>query len=288
MEPYHATCAIDLHQTPPTAADGGKCIPIRPINPLLGSVGHPGHNSFRTRIYVAYSVNSIEPATHATAHSASQPPHVLIVDDHTLVTDMLELFLSQGERPLRVSKAVSVPQALALVRAEEGLNLVLLDLHIPDMDGFAGLRNIRHLRPDLPVVIMSGDTSLVSIQAARDGGARGYVRKTAGGTTILKALRQVLDGAEAFPADTTIADGALPASAPYDDGNPLRSLSPREHDVLTELLSGKSNKEIARTLGVELVTVSMHLTHIYRKLKVTNRTQAVRLGLDLAARRLDA
>lgn len=131
--------------------------------------------------------------------------HILIVDDHTLVADMLELFLGQLDQPIRVSKAGTVLQALAMARSEADLSLVLLDLHMPDMDGFAGLRHLRQAHPDLPVVIISGDVSPATVDLATSCGARGFIPKTIGGPATLHALRLVLSGERYFPPNTVTA-----------------------------------------------------------------------------------
>lgn len=201
---------------------------------------------------------------------------ILIVDDHTLVTDMLELFLGQLPQPVRVFKATSMLQALAMVRTTDRLDLALLDLRMPDMDGLAGLRHLRTEYPDLPVAIMSGDASAETVGEALAAGASGFIPKTIGGPAILEALRLVLAGERYVPAD-------LPAASPPDEASLKRDhgLSRREREVLAHLVDGRSNKEIARELGIEVVTVTLHLSHIYRKLKVNGRTQAVRRALEL-------
>ncbi len=202
--------------------------------------------------------------------------HILIVDDHTLVTDMLELFLGQLDQPVKVSKATSVPQALALARAAEDLALVLLDLHMPDMDGLAGLRHLRRERPEVPVVILTGDTTAAAAELALSSGASGYIAKTIGGPGILDAVRRVLAGERYLPADLQNRVAARPVGNGSDG-----FLSPRERTVLDELVEGRSNKEIGERLGIAVVTVSLHLRNIYRKLNVNGRTQAVRRGLEL-------
>ena len=211
--------------------------------------------------------------------AAPKPLHILIVDDHTLITDMLELFLGQLGRPVRVSKAASVPQALALARTADDLALVLLDLHMPDMDGLAGLRHLKRERPDVPVVILTGDVTAAAAELALTNGASGFIGKTVGGPGILHALQRVLAGERYVPSDLHNLVAARPAG---NGGDGL--LSRREQGVLDELIEGRSNKEISHRLGIAVVTVSLHLRNIYRKLQVKGRTQAVRRGLELRQR----
>jgi two-component system, NarL family, nitrate/nitrite response regulator NarL len=200
---------------------------------------------------------------------------ILIVDDHTLIADMLELFLGQLDQAVRVFKATSMPQALALARAAGGLDLAVLDLHMPDMDGLAGLRHLRAEYPDLPIAIMSGDATAEAASNAMAAGANGFIPKTIGGPAILRALRQILAGERYTLTEQNTAP------RPSADATADLGLSPRERDVLAQLTEGLPNKEIARRLGIEVVTVALHLTHIYRKLGVNGRTQAVRRALEL-------
>lgn len=223
--------------------------------------------------------NSAKPA--GARPAAPTGPHILIVDDHPLVADMLETYLAGLAEPVRVSKAASMPQALALVRAENDLTLVLLDIRMPDMDGLAGLRHLREQRPALPVAILSGETAPHLVRAAQQSGAVGFIRKSMSAAAVLHVLRLILAGERYFPPDVEPRRENGPTVAPDE----AETLSPREREVLGELAAGKSNKEIARALGIELVTVSMHLTNVYRKLKVSSRTQAVRQAVALGLAR---
>lgn len=217
--------------------------------------------------------------------SGAQALHVLIVDDHTLIADMLEVFLAQLGASVRISKATTVLQALSLAQAAGDLNLALLDLRMPDMDGIAGLRSLRRDRPDLPIAIMSGDATLETVQQAMDAGANGFIPKTIGGAAILHALRLILAGERYFPTDLRATEPAV-APTGINEDSARTVLSPRERDVLAQLMEGRPNKEIARELGIEVVTVTLHLSHIYRKLGVSSRTQALRRALDLGLDRI--
>jgi two-component system, NarL family, nitrate/nitrite response regulator NarL len=216
----------------------------------------------------------------ALSGGSSQPAaplHVLIADDHALIADMLELFLGQLGRPLRVSKATTMPQALAMASAADDLNLALLDLNMPGMDGIAGLRHLRQHKPDLPIAILTGQGTPDALREAMALGASGFIAKTMGGPAILEAIRRILAGERYLP------DSLGPGESERGDekASPGPALSPREREVLSVLIEGCSNKEIARQLGIEVVTVTLHLGNIYRKLRVTGRTQAVRRALDL-------
>lgn len=203
----------------------------------------------------------------------ARPLHILVADDHTLIADLLELFLGQLGSPVRVSKAATMPQALALASAAEDLDLALLDLHMPGMDGITGLRHLRAHRPGLPIAIITGQGTPDLMREAAAEGANGFIPKTIGGPGILDALRRILAGERYFPSLPEQLDEAA-------KGDVASLLSPRQREVLAQLITGHTNKEIASELGIKVVTVTLHLGNIYRKLNVTGRTQAVRRALE--------
>lgn len=206
-------------------------------------------------------------------------PKILLVDDHVLLVDLLEAYLAGLDSPIRVIKATSMPQALAIVEQMEDVALAVLDRHMPDMDGITGLKHLRRLKPALPVAILTGSPGASGIDAARRAGALAYIHKTIGAPGIGQLLRRVLAGEQYFPEPAGPDLRRSPASgraSPLDD---LR-LSARERDVLSLLVAGRPNKDIARALGIAPVTVSYHLTQIYRKLGVASRTEAVRTAFE--------
>jgi len=199
---------------------------------------------------------------------------ILIVDDHALLIDALEIHLKQLAPPVRLWRATSMLQALSLREKSGPIHLALLDLHMPDMDGLAGMRRLRETDPDLPVVIMSGDDSPETVHAVLEAGARGFIPKTLRGPAFQDAIRRVLAGERYVPDHIE-----LHPSAPQVEAR--LHLTAREHDVLMKLVDGQSNKEIARAIDVEPSTVALHLTNLYRKLQVTSRAQAIRRAFDL-------
>lgn len=213
---------------------------------------------------------------------------VLIADDHEVAREGLKVFVRCLGDGIEILEAATLYDALDRVRAESGerpLDLVLLDLLMPGMDGLAGLRRLRAACPETPVVIVSGLNDPDLIDGAYAVGARGFVPKGMTGVQLTEALACVLDG-ETFrpphladPAAGYVRTGALP------DRHPVERLTPRERDVLGLLLDGLSNKEIARRLKLQEVTVKAHLSGVFRKLEAGNRTQAVRIALDLGWRR---
>ncbi|HUL05489.1 MAG TPA: response regulator transcription factor [Candidatus Acidoferrum sp.] len=204
------------------------------------------------------------------------PLHVIVADDHALIRELLERQLKELDADVRVYHAGTLQQVLEVVGTSERLDLILLDLRMPGMNGFAGLQAVRQRRPDVPVAILSGQIDSQTIREALQAGAAGYLPKTMRAAGMLNALRLILDGERYVP------ESALTASPPPAVGatSGPAEFSKRERDVIKLLILGHTNKEIARDLRIEEVTVALHLRSIYRKLVVRNRTQAVRVLLE--------
>lgn len=204
---------------------------------------------------------------------------ILLADDHDLVRDTIEEFLKRLDQDLTVLHAATLPQALEQARKADDLDLVLLDLRMPGMNGLAGLKTMQAARPGVPIVVLSGETQPDTIRSALQAGAAGFLPKTMRGTAMLTALRLVLAGERYIP-DIMLADPA--AGSPEAPGSDavLAAITPREREVMGLLVQGLPNKEIGRRLNIEVVTVALHLRSIYRKLGVTSRTQAVRMALQ--------
>jgi DNA-binding NarL/FixJ family response regulator len=204
---------------------------------------------------------------------------ILLADDHDLIRDTIEEFLKRLDKDLHVLHAANLSQALDLARKGDPLDLVLLDLRMPGMNGLAGLKAVQAARTDVPVVILSGETNPDIIRNALQAGAAGFLPKTMRGTALLNALRLILAGERYVPE---ILVAGQPASAADTTGSAPAptSLTQREREVVSLLVQGLSNKEIGHRLGIEVVTVALHLRSIYRKLGVSSRTQAVRLAME--------
>jgi DNA-binding NarL/FixJ family response regulator len=200
--------------------------------------------------------------------------HVIVADDHALIRELLERQLKELDADVRVFHAGTLQQVLELAHTAERLDLILLDLRMPGMNGFAGLQAVRQTRPEVPVAILSGQIEPQTIRDALQAGAAGYLPKTMRATGMLNALRLILDGERYVP------ESVLSTSAAAGGEMGGAEFSKRERDVIKQLMLGHTNKEIARDLQVEEVTVALHLRSIYRKLAVRNRTQAVRLLLE--------
>jgi DNA-binding NarL/FixJ family response regulator len=214
---------------------------------------------------------------------------VLMIDDHHLVRDgmrpVLERLGGPDER-LEVLEAATFAAALAEIGRHADIELVLLDLRLPDVAGFDALARLQREHPDLPVVVMSGEDEAGLVREALQRGALGYVPKSSRPEVILHALRLVLSGGTYVPREIMGGDDARPRDAPASPkpaGFASLGLTPRQAEVLPLLLAGKSNKQICRDLGLAEGTVKSHIAAIFKALGVTTRVQAVlavsRLGI---------
>lgn len=206
---------------------------------------------------------------------APQSLRIVIADDHALVRELLERQIQDLGDDVQVLQAGTLQQVLELLPGAGRLDLILLDLRMPGMNGFAGLQAVRQARPEVPVAMLSGQVDPQTIREALQAGAAGYLPKTMRAAGMLNALRLILAG-ERFIPDTALGPGEPWVPVAADAGE----LSRREQDVIKLLMRGHTNKEIARGLEIEEVTVALHLRSVYRKLNVRNRTQAVRLLLE--------
>jgi len=216
---------------------------------------------------------------------------VLLVDDHALLRDGIALVMEREFTGLQLMQAGTLAEARAAIEQHADIQLVLLDLSLPDGHGIAELPWLREAAPVARLVALSADESIDTIMAAINAGAAGFIPKSVQSGAMLKALRIVLDGGIYLPSaaldrrsaprpDT--ANWVPQALSPEQIG-----FSPRQADVLRMLVDGKPNKVIGRELEMSESTVKTHLSAIFRKLDAGSRTQAVvaaaRLGLRLGA-----
>lgn len=206
---------------------------------------------------------------------------VLIADDHALFRYGISLALeSLYGKDVTILQASNAEETRRVAQETPGLDLILLDLMMPGLNGISDLKKFIDSLPPVPVVIVSGSRQRATIRSAIECGARGYVLKSSNGEILKHVLPLVLSGELYVPAQA-VATEDLSESA---DGSPLgdagdfnpdfKSLTPRETQVLKLLTLGYSNKEIARSLGMLEGTVKVHVKSIMKKLGVNNRTQA--------------
>ena len=212
---------------------------------------------------------------------------VLVADDHELVTDALRKYLERIDPDVEVFGATNFEEAVDKAQRLEGLSLIILDLYFPDMPGLEGLTLLRRHCPDVPIVMISGIADHREMMDALDRGAAGFIPKDLPSRTIVKALELVLAGDRYVPS-RIVSDLSLMARDPghrrkmaHAAGSQLNELTVREHEVLSLLVEGMSNKEIARQIGIKEVTAAFHLRGVFKKLGASNRTQAVTTAIRL-------
>jgi DNA-binding NarL/FixJ family response regulator len=182
-----------------------------------------------------------------------------------------------------IEEASDVAAALDVVR-RTAVDLVLLDLAMPGMEGMSGLEQLHEVLPSVAIVIVSAISDSDRIREALERGARGYVLKTINDAALKHALSLVMSGETYVPAELLQERSLRGLVGPGGKGgaeNPLANLTDRQRDVLGLLMTGQSNKEIARDLGLLESTVKAHIKVILNKLSVANRTQAAMVATSL-------
>jgi DNA-binding NarL/FixJ family response regulator len=216
------------------------------------------------------------------------PARIVIVDDHELARAGLRSMLAQ-ERDLQViGEASDGAQALALCRRLSP-DLILMDVRMPGLDGLAATAAIKEECPATSVIIVTMYENPDYLVQALKAGVAGYLLKDATQREVVTAVRQVLRGERLLhPHLMAQLLRRLALEAPRSAEPPPEALTRREAAVLHLVAQGQTNREIARTLGVSVGTVKVHVEHIIAKLDVSDRTQAavraVQLGLLTAPR----
>ena len=213
----------------------------------------------------------VNKAGHETSqHSVeTSPMRILIADDHDLVRDTIAIFL-ESEGMSEIKTVENLDAAVAAVRENGAYDLVLLDYNMPGMDGLNGLRRMKEVNEDKPVAILSGSANPSIAKEAIASGAAGFVPKTLGARSMVSAIRFMAVGEVFLPYEFM----------QQTEEKTVGNLTERETEVLRGLSEGKSNKEIARDLDLQEVTIKLHVKTLCRKLGAKNRTQAAMIARD--------
>jgi DNA-binding NarL/FixJ family response regulator len=204
---------------------------------------------------------------------------ILVADDHALFRAGLRHLLKDSGGEPEIVEARDHQEASQCLAQRQDFDLLLLDLNMPGMEGFQGLRQLCAQAPDVPIVVVSVRDRADDVRRALDAGAMGYIPKSSTPEVMVSALQLVLSGGVYLPPNLLSDPGDEPEADGTDDGGAqaglLKRLTPRQRDVLALLAEGKSNKEIAEVLGLAPGTVKIHISRILRAFGVQNRTQAV-------------
>lgn len=199
---------------------------------------------------------------------------ILIADDHPLFRAALRQAVSQAVENAQVIEVGTISALQNAAEENPDADLVLLDLKMPGAHGFSGLAYLRGQFPGLPVIMISGTEELSVIRRAIDYGASGFIPKSAPLPEMTNGIKAVLNG-EVWLPDDVAQNIARLHGAPTDFSEKLATLTPQQFKVLGMLAEGMLNKQIAYDLDVSEATVKAHITALFRKLNVRNRTQAV-------------
>ncbi len=220
---------------------------------------------------------------------------VVLADDHALFRGGLVLLIRLMDRPVEILEANDFDQAMSHLSEGPPVDLLLLDLLMPGMNGIEGISRICKTWPDVPVVVVSVREDSKAIRDALSAGAMGYIPKTSSPEVTTNALRFILSGGIYVPPHVLhLSDPKLEPLGPgLDEGSGAPpegvqsgmpfGLTERQLEVLQLMAEGRSNKDIAADLDIAPGTVKMHVSRIFKTLGVDNRTQAASLLTKLTA-----
>ena len=211
--------------------------------------------------------------------SKASPIQVLIVDDHDMLREGLAAFLRAYPDLKRVGEAATGGEAIRLCRALRP-DVVLMDLMMPERDGVAAIQAIHQELPEIRIIVLSSFGDDPMVRSALRAGATGYLLKRLEPDELLQASRDVHVGGS--PMSNSIARKVVASFQQADAaGKKQNLLSAREQAVLDCLAQGLAYKQIGDQLGISINTIRSHLRHIYEKLHVQSRTEAVAKYLRL-------
>ena len=209
-------------------------------------------------------------------------PRVFIVDDHPLVRSGVRTEL--GDAASVIGEAGDVEAAIRALLAlpENGVDVVLLDVHMPGGGGVEVLRRVCPERPAMRFLALSVSDAPVDVIAVIRAGARGYVTKSATGPELVEAIERVAGGDAAFSPRLAgfVLDAFTDAGAPPVDDAELEQLTAREREVLQLIARGYAYKEVARRLTVSVKTIETHVSSVLRKLQLSSRHELTRWATE--------
>lgn len=226
------------------------------------------------------------PATDAEAEAARRLRRILLVDDHPLVADGLRVLVEGLQPATALLWTGTLEEGFDLLERDPGIALVLLDLRLPGFGGYSALDRFRQRCPDMPVAVLSGSTERALILGSLERGARGFIPKTANRDETARALERVVAGEIYVPPQAMGPGQDHPGDArdPHVDeleeaaalaSAAIERMTPRQREVLRLLVHGRSNRVIAKELGLSDNTVKIHVSAVLRVIGAANRAQAV-------------
>lgn len=207
-----------------------------------------------------------------------EPVRVFVADDHELVRYAMRTLI-ESESDMTVAGEAGDTQATIDGCKKEQPDVVLLDLRMPGEGGVAACRGVRDGSPDSHVLVLTSFDDDDEVFEVLSAGAAGYILKGTKPERIIRAIRAVADGQSVF--DSAIASRIISGRTQNTQDKEMEALSERELQVLQLMAKGLSNKDIGRALWIGETTVKTHVSHILRKLRQTDRAQAVLVAVKL-------
>ena len=214
------------------------------------------------------------------------PIRLLVVDDHQVVRAGLVSLLSQQEDFAIVGQAGTGADAVQQA-TETDPGVVLMDLQMPVMDGVEATQQIKDLLPSTEILVLTTFDDDALIWGAIQAGAKGYLLKDSPPETLFKAIRNVASGETLIPPDILLHLTQVIRQGGPGTNRACEQLTEREQEVLELISKGQSNKQIAAALYISDNTVKTHISNLFEKLKVNDRTEAVTKALRLGWLQLD-
>ena len=208
---------------------------------------------------------------------------IMIVDDHALVRRGMSYVVKEGFSDADVVEAESSAVALEVLKSGTKFDLALVDVRMPDLDGLELLRAVKAEWPDMPVIMLSTYENAPYVKRALADGAAGYLLKDATPEDLSQAINVAMSGSGNVLSPRVIQNLFDEQQGGTNDNGRRNefNLTQRENDILAQLAEGRSNREIAQSLFLSEKTVKAHLAAIFRKLGVTNRTQAAMMAVQM-------
>ncbi len=200
---------------------------------------------------------------------------ILVVDDHALVREGLRQVLKGLDEAVEVLEAAHCARAFELADQHPDLDLVLLDYHLPDLNGLDALQIFGREHPELPIIMLSGSVNPQIMRQVMAKGAAAFLTKSGLSHELLTVLQLVLAGEIYTPPEMATNADPLGSNVGVSSTGPSLQLTPRQEEVLYLLLDGSSNKDISRVLQLSEETVKNHVSGIFRCFGVQSRIQAV-------------
>lgn len=221
--------------------------------------------------------NEYRPASTA---GASQPLSVILAEDSAMARESLMIYLRRIPGRLAVREVHSAAELFETATETGRIDLFLVNVSLPEFAQAGGLRELCRLRPQSTVVALGCSSDPADVRVAMDAGVAAYLPRTINGAALVDAVSLAINGERFYPAELVMGALKLQASpvfaADSPEGGPANTglLTQRQMMVLRELAAGKTNKQIARALNIQEITVKVHLQAIFARINVKNRTQA--------------